>query len=216
MPGRQDVKLISKIQNTNADMSTVSQRRSLPCLTASRITVRFAQPDDVPVIVEYYTTNRVFLTPWEPKHPEEFFTEAFWVKEVRDRLQGFQLGQSAKFFLCEHTSAKRSKIIGSINASNIIRGAFQACNLGYSLAQDKQHQGYMTEAFSITIPYLFEELNLHRIMANYMPHNLPSGKLLKRFGFVVEGYAKNYLQINGHWEDHILTSLTNSAWKQLP
>ncbi|MBE9234176.1 30S ribosomal protein S5 alanine N-acetyltransferase, partial [Cuspidothrix issatschenkoi LEGE 03284] len=49
--------------------------------------------------------------------------------------------------------------------------------------------------------------------ANYMPHNRRSAKVLKRLGFVVEGYATDYLMINGQWEDHILTSLTNPHWR---
>jgi ribosomal-protein-alanine N-acetyltransferase len=71
----------------------------------------------------------------------------------------------------------------------------------------------MTEALSIAINYVFEELNLHRIMANYMPHNRRSGNVLKRLGFVVEGYARDYLMINGKWEDHIFTSLINPHWR---
>lgn len=50
-------------------------------------------------------------------------------------------------------------------------------------------------------------------MAAYLPHNQRSAKLLKRLGFVVEGYACDYLTIDGQWEDHILTSLTNCNWK---
>jgi ribosomal-protein-alanine N-acetyltransferase len=50
-------------------------------------------------------------------------------------------------------------------------------------------------------------------MANYMPRNQRSANVLKRLGFVVEGYARNYLLINNHWEDHILTSLTNPNWQ---
>lgn len=50
-------------------------------------------------------------------------------------------------------------------------------------------------------------------MANYMPHNQRSGNLLRRLGFVVEGYARDYLLINGRWEDHIQTSLINPNWK---
>lgn len=36
---------------------------------------------------------------------------------------------------------------------------------------------------------------------------------LHRLGFVVDGRAKKYLLINGQWEDHILTSLTNEHWR---
>ena len=85
--------------------------------------------------------------------------------------------------------------------------------MGYNLAEAQQGKGYMTEAVRVAIKYVFEELNLHRVMANYMPHNQRSGNLLKRLGFVVEGYAKEYLLINGRWEDHIQTSLINYNWK---
>jgi ribosomal-protein-alanine N-acetyltransferase len=47
-------------------------------------------------------------------------------------------------------------------------------------------------------------------MANYMPANERSGKLLSRLGFEREGLAKRYLYINGRWEDHVLTALLNN------
>ena len=70
----------------------------------------------------------------------------------------------------------------------------------------------MYEALETAIQYMFEQQNLHRIMANYMPSNEKSSALLKRLGFTIEGKAKKYLFINGCWEDHILTSLTNDQW----
>ena len=70
----------------------------------------------------------------------------------------------------------------------------------------------MSEAVAKAIEYMFEQQKLHRIMANYMPSNERSARLLHKLGFVVEGCAKKYLLINGQWEDHILTSLTNENW----
>ena len=81
------------------------------------------------------------------------------------------------------------------------------------MAEAEQGKGYMTEGLKSAIDYVFQELNLHRVMANYMPHNQRSGNVLKRLGFVVEGYARDYLLINGKWQDHILTSLTNPHWQ---
>ena len=71
----------------------------------------------------------------------------------------------------------------------------------------------MSEALPAAIDYVFANLNLHRIMANYLPDNQRSGNLLKRLGFVVEGYARDYLLINGKWQAYILTSLTNHNWQ---
>ena len=70
----------------------------------------------------------------------------------------------------------------------------------------------MSESLRVAIRFMFEELNLHRIEANYIADNKRSGKLLERLGFVKEGIAKKYLLINGTWQDHILTSLTNHNW----
>jgi ribosomal-protein-alanine N-acetyltransferase len=102
-----------------------------------------------------------------------------------------------------------TEVLGVCNYSNIVRGTFQSCHLGYATAEKHQSQGYMAEAINASLGYVFNELNLHRVMANYMPRNARSGDLLARLGFTVEGKASQYLQINGVWEDHVLTSRIN-------
>ena len=84
-----------------------------------------------------------------------------------------------------------------------------ACFMGYSVAKSCEGQGVMTKLCQHAIAYAFTELQLNRIMANYMPSNARSEKLLTNLGFVKEGFAKKYLFINGRWEDHIMTSLLN-------
>jgi ribosomal-protein-alanine N-acetyltransferase len=68
----------------------------------------------------------------------------------------------------------------------------------------------MHEALTAAIAHVFEVQKLHRVMANYQPDNLASEKLLQRLGFEREGYAMQYLNINGIWADHVLTSLISS------
>ena len=46
------------------------------------------------------------------------------------------------------------------------------------------------------------------IQAAYVPANERSGRLLRRLGFTVEGYARDYLYIGGAWRDHIVTART--------
>ncbi len=104
---------------------------------------------------------------------------------------------------------QETEVMGVCNYTNIIRGTFQACHLGYALAEKYQGQGIMQEALREANRYMFEELHLHRIMANYMPRNERSGRLLEKLGFRIEGKAEKLLKINGRWEDHIMTSLIN-------
>jgi ribosomal-protein-alanine N-acetyltransferase len=42
-----------------------------------------------------------------------------------------------------------------------------------------------------------------------MPVNERSGGLLARLGFEIEGQAREFLLIDGKWEDHILTAKIN-------
>jgi ribosomal-protein-alanine N-acetyltransferase len=182
----------------------------LPQISTPRLIVRMADYRDAAEIARYYTHNRAFLQPFEPTRPAEFFSEGFWRSQTEHNLIEFAHDHSLRLFVFEHPYPKT--VIGVVNFSQIFREPFHACVLGYSLAEDRQGQGLMYEALSATIHYMFTERNFHRIMANYMPRNQRSGNLLKRLGFVVEGYARDYLQINGQWEDHILTSLTNPNW----
>lgn len=157
-------------------------------------------------MVAFRLANRTFLEPWEPKRPPEFFTHGFWLAQSRANLREFREGSS----LCLVAfTPDESEVLGVCNYTNIVHGTFMACHLGYALAAAHQGKGLMFEALNMGNAYVFDSLGLNRIMANYLPWNERSGRLLARLGFTVEGRAKNYLMINGKWEDHILTSLLN-------
>ena len=64
----------------------------------------------------------------------------------------------------------------------------------------------MREALQAGLAWAFGELALHRVMANYLPRNVRSERLLSVLGFEREGLARRYLQIAGVWEDHVLTA----------
>ena len=54
--------------------------------------------------------------------------------------------------------------------------------------------------------------------ASYAPHqrlpsNAPSRALLSRTGFQQEGYARNYLLIDGKWQDHLLFAILREDWR---
>ncbi|OKH35156.1 alanine acetyltransferase [Calothrix sp. HK-06] len=183
----------------------------LPLITCTRIIIRMATNEDIPKILNYFSENKTHLTPYYPSWQGGFFTREYWELQIQVNYQEFANDRSLRLFI--FPKANPNRIIGTLNFSNIVRGAAHYCNVGYSLALNEQGKGYMTEAMQSSIEYMFQEFNMHRIMANYIPHNQRSGNLLRRLGFVVEGYARDYLMINGKWEDHILTSITNPNWK---
>lgn len=173
-------------------------------LSTQRCILRTPILKDSQAVRDFYLKNKTFLASWEPERHRCFYTQAYWKSWLRGALRQHHQNKACRFLICE----KRSQnIIGLINFVSFERGAFQNCRLGYKLGEGYQGQGYMFEALSSAIPYIFERYALHRIEANYMPHNTRSGRLLKRLNFVEHGIAPKYLCINGQWEDHVLASL---------
>lgn len=177
----------------------------LPVKT-QRLRLRLIEPEEAGLMVQYVTENRQHLEAWEPVRSENYFREDTWDRELRARQAQFYAGSAVRLaiFLKDQPAGP---IIGVCNFTDIMRGVFQACTLGYSTHHAYQGQGIMFEALQAACRFMFDDFQLHRIMANYIPRNERSGRLLRKMGFRIEGYAYDYLNLNGKWEDHILTSL---------
>lgn len=152
------------------------------------------------------------LDRWSPPVVAEYFTERFWAERLAICTEDFAADRAARFVLQPRGGAE-GPILGTCNYTNIVRGAFHACHLGYQVARDHEGQGLMAEALRATNDYMFGTMRLHRIMANFRPENDRSRRLLQRLGFVEEGFARGYLFIDGAWRDHVLTALTHPAFR---
>jgi ribosomal-protein-alanine N-acetyltransferase len=71
----------------------------------------------------------------------------------------------------------------------------------------------MTEAMSLMLKYAFIHLKLHRLEANVQPDNAASVALIKRAGFIREGYSRRYLKIGGRWRDHERWAILAEDWR---
>ncbi|WP_226477366.1 ribosomal protein S5-alanine N-acetyltransferase [Pseudomonas sp. MWU16-30323] len=163
-----------------------------------------AHPSHACALQAYLLENRDFLKPWEPSRDEAFFELTAITERLKTLADKTASGEALHLLIFSHGT-----IIGACNFSYIVRGAFQACHLGYALAESAQGKGLMHEALTAAIAHVFDEMQLHRIMANYRPENERSARLLARLGFEREGEARAYLKINGVWTDHVLTALIN-------
>jgi ribosomal-protein-alanine N-acetyltransferase len=181
-------------------------------LETARLRLLLPEPADASRVVRYYEENREHLAPWEPLRADEYYTEAFWLVEIAKVRDDFLNDRSFRLVLVDKSDPAGS-ILGQCSLNNIVRGSFQACHLGYSLHHQAEGKGLMFEALTALIAHAFNEMRLHRIMANYMPHNERSAHVLQRLGFVNEGYARDYLFLAGKWQDHVLTSLINPSWR---
>lgn len=161
---------------------------------------------DASRISEFYLKNADHLREWEPLREATYHSVDAWKERLKEQEEEQADGRSARFI---SYNPEGNEVVAVCSLTNIIRGPFLACYMGYAVSEDYQGKGLMGNLCDYVIRYAFTDLQLNRIMANYMPPNQRSEALLMRLGFAKEGLAKKYLEINGKWEDHVLTSLIN-------
>ena len=180
-------------------------------LESERLLISLPDAGLASAALDFHIRNAAHLAQWSPPKPAGFDTVAFWNEYVEKSQIAFLQGSLVRLWLREKTQPER--IIGSVGFSQIFRGPFCNCVLGYQIDQAHEGKGLMFEALERAITYMFDEQKLHRINANYRPENVRSGRLLARLGFRTDGFAPRYLFIDGEWRDHIQTSLINDAFR---
>jgi len=187
----------------------------LPVLQTPRLLIRVPAVEDAEAMAVFVSRNREHLRPSEPERQDPYFTPSFWAEELCT-LPSRVLREELVSFILLPRSGQSQEVIGRCTLSSIVRGPFQAAYLGYGLAQAQVGYGFMSEALQSILHFSFTSLKLHRVMANYVPTNERSARLLNRLGFQRDGYARDYLRLDGHWRDHVLTALTNDEWSPEP
>jgi ribosomal-protein-alanine N-acetyltransferase len=177
-------------------------------LDTQRLTLTLALPEAAPRLVAYRRDNWDFHAPWSGPRSQDELSVAVWRRRLEQWARDEREGAALRLMLFPRGDVGGA-VLGTANFTQIFRGSFQACYLGYDLDKRAEGRGLMQEALTVAIGHLFGTLKLHRIMANYLPYNKRSGALLRRLNFVPEGYARDYLFIDGAWRDHVLTALTN-------
>lgn len=178
-----------------------------------RLVLKVLDKSHAPLVLDYYLGNRSFLEEWEPLRDEDFYTIEYQEELLEREMYSFKNGSMLRLWLLkkDERAAGNNRIIGTLGFTNIVRGPFLSCYLGYKLDKDEINHGYMTEALRKGIEIMFQDFGLHRVEANIMPKNKRSLRVAEKLGFYNEGLALKYLKINGKWEDHIHMVLLNDT-----
>jgi ribosomal-protein-alanine N-acetyltransferase len=180
---------------------TVTLSEQLPAIVGDRVTLRAPQMSDYAEWAALRDASREFLTPWEPTWPPDDLTRASYRRRIRRYAEDQRSDLAYPLFVFRKSD---NALVGGLTLANIRRGCAQAGNLGYWMGAAYSRQGYMTAAVRLVIPFAFETLRLHRIEAACIPANVASIRLLEKTGFRREGFAQEYLCIDGAWQDHLL------------
>jgi ribosomal-protein-alanine N-acetyltransferase len=185
---------------------TVSFSDPLPIVEGDGVYLRAPQMSDYSEWTTLREASRAFLTPWEPTWPSDDLSRSAFRRRLRRYAEDQRADTSYAFFLFRKPD---DALVGGLTLANIRRGVAQAGSLGYWIGEPFARHGLMTGALQGLVPFAFESLRLHRLEAACIPSNAASIRLLEKMGFVREGYAREYLCINGLWQDHLLFARLN-------
>jgi ribosomal-protein-alanine N-acetyltransferase len=180
---------------------TVSMSDVMPAIAGDGVVLRVPQVSDFAEWAALRAASRDFLTPWEPTWPADDLTRASFRRRIKRYAEDQRSDLAYAFFVMR----KRDNVlVGGLTLANVRRGCAQAVSLGYWMGAAHARQGYMTAAVKAVVPFAFGTLRLHRVEAACIPANVASVRLLEKTGFQREGFARQYLCIDGLWQDHLL------------
>jgi len=180
---------------------TVGFPEPLPVIEGRGVFLRAPQVADYDEWASLRERSRAFLVPWEPTWPADDLSRSAFRRRVRRYVEDQRADQSYALFVFRKED---EVLLGGVTLANVRRGVAQAGSLGYWMGEPFVRRGYMTAAVMAVLPFAFTGLRLHRVEAACIPNNTASIRLLEKCGFAREGYAREYLCINGLWQDHLL------------
>ena len=180
---------------------SVSIQEPPPAVDGQGVVLRWPQSSDFATWASLRERSRDFLTPWEPTWPADDLTRAAFRRRLRRYSEDQHNDLSYSFFVFRKED---EALVGGLTIANVRRGVAQTGSIGYWMGQPYARQGHMTAAVKAVTRFAFGALSLHRLEAACIPTNAASTRLLEKCGFSREGMARQYLCINGQWQDHLL------------
>jgi ribosomal-protein-alanine N-acetyltransferase len=157
----------------------------------ARVRIRAPVPGDMPEFLRAVQRSSTLHRPW--------VSAPATAAQFRAYLQRMVPPANHAFVVCR---CEDDALVGVINLTNVVRGAFKSGYLGYYAFAEHAGQGLMREGLALVVRHAFKTLRLHRLEAHIQPDNVRSLALARACGFRREGFSPLYLKIGGRWRDH--------------
>jgi [ribosomal protein S5]-alanine N-acetyltransferase len=175
-----------------------------PPIETERLWVRPATAADLPDLLlvngDDEVTRHLPYATW--RNPED--AQAWWDRTVKAEATGTTL----QFVLVMKAT---SQVVGSCLLFRH-EEASQRAELGYVMGRAHHRQGLMQEALSALIGAAFGRMGLRLIEAEVDTRNRPSGALLRRLGFRLEGVLRQRWVAKGEARDVEAYGLLRDEW----
>jgi [ribosomal protein S5]-alanine N-acetyltransferase len=183
-----------------------------PVLVNDPVLLRSATPADFAAWARLRQDSKAHLTEWE----ESWTDDQIGPAAFRRRLRAYdrERRRGGGLFLLSFRISDNA-LVGGVTLSNIRYGASRSALIGYWVGAAHVRRGYGRASVEALCAHAFDTIDLNRLVAACQPENVASQKLLERCGFIREGLARDYLQINGEWRDHLIYAQTAADFRKI-
>jgi len=90
----------------------------------------------------------------------------------------------------------------------------QSIRVGIDIVPEYRRNGYAREVYDMFIPYLFQNLHIHRIWLLVAEYNATAITLYKKIGFGKEGAQRDAIFRDGKYHDYLMMSLLSTQYEK--
>ncbi|MGB1168895.1 MAG: GNAT family N-acetyltransferase [Flavobacteriaceae bacterium] len=170
-------------------------------LHGEKVNLRALEPEDLDFL--YTTENDTNF--WQVSNTQVPFSKFVLKQYLENAHQDIYEAKQLRLIIEE---SKTNTAIGMIDLFDF-NPQHRRAGIGILVHKKFQNFGFASDALSIFIPYCFKILNLHQIFANIISNNQQSIKLFSNFNFKKIGIKKDWLFIDGVYNDEFIFQLIN-------
>ena len=173
-------------------------------IETERLVLRQVRRDDAPVLFEtcFGDPN---VTKFLTYETHKSIDDACAI--IDEWISGYE---KPNFYLWAIALKESDKPIGTTNCE--VNDRSSVGNLGYQLAEAQWGKGYMTEALSAMIKYMFTQVGVNRLEAYHSIANPASGAVMRRCGMQYEGMCREkYYCSLGYQDSHMYAILKSDV-----
>ena len=173
-------------------------------------------------------TERLLIRNLKPTDLNDFYTyrsnpdvtryQSFEVMTIEQASEFIQLQKDKNFGLhgewvqygIENIST--NKIVGDC-AIKLNEHDIRIAEIGITISPHEQKKGYAKETLFGILTFLFNQINIHRVVEIVDAENIASINLLKSLGFRLEGHFIENIYFKGKWGSEFQYAMLKREWK---
>ena len=174
-----------------------------PTLTTARLKIRPFTLEDAPAVQRLAGDARIAATTLRIAHP---YLDGMAEKWIATHAPAWTEGKAALFAI----TSGEGELRGAIGLH--LCPEHSRAELGYWIGFPYWGQGLATEAVRAVIDFAFQTLQLNRVQACHVPHNLASARVLEKAGLQREGLHRERYRKGDQFQDVIEWAILRRDW----